>query len=151
MTSILQELPADLWAQLIYSRLQQKDCVRKVTVSFSSSLLLLSPLLSLHSPLPFLLPFSLLPSPSSSLPLPLPLPFLLPTSPPPLSLLLPTSPPSLLLTSPPPLSLLLPPHHSPSFLQGWVLEGFPRTREQARMVIYRMAMTELTIGCMKSP
>jgi len=29
VTSILQELPADLWAQLIYSRLQQKDCIRK--------------------------------------------------------------------------------------------------------------------------
>jgi len=91
VTSILQELPADLWAQLIYSRLQQKDCIRKVTVYFSSSLLLsppffllpLSPSL-LSPPLPLLLPtsplsplppppyLSPLPSPSSSLPLPLP-------------------------------------------------------------------------------
>lgn len=125
VTSILQELPADLWAQLIYSRLQQKDCVRKVTVSFSSSLLPLSPLLSLLSPLPFLLPFSLLPSPSSSLPLPLPLPLFLPTSPP-----FPLPPPPYLSPLPPPYlspSPLTPPPSSPFpfFSTGMGAGGVP--------------------------
>ena len=39
--SFPQELPATLWAQLIHARLQQKDCIDKVIVSLSSSLLYL--------------------------------------------------------------------------------------------------------------